>query len=227
MNEHNLSWLATGAPRSGTGYFWIMMRRLGFLATHERCSVQLEGFTVPPELVGGGETSWMLAPYIHRLKPGAPLIHLVREPLATIASIVRNRFLVRAPEEVRWEYGELARHHLPGLRDEQDPVALAALFWIRWNLMIEQHCCDRPYVRLLVEAIDLPELTALCRLLGHEPTVAQVRHALEVPRNTNTRGPTAEPRCWAEVPEPHRSRARHLAERYGYPHGGAVRGEAS
>ncbi len=65
------------------------------------------------------EVSWLAAPF---MRPGDPVIHLVRHPRVTVASIVARAFLHE--EE---PYGRFAYEHAGTF----DPW----LFWLRWTEM--------------------------------------------------------------------------------------------
>ena len=103
-----MQFIVTGAPRSGTAFFASL---LGW--AHERSyGLDTAGPALEPEV------SWLAAPHVTR--ESALVLHLVREPTATIRSIAAVGFLNADNDYGRYAYRFVQTY---------DPW----LFWLRWT----------------------------------------------------------------------------------------------
>jgi hypothetical protein len=115
--------LITGAGRSGTRWAAAAVTAAGVPCGHEQAFTperQTEGWVA--------ESSWLAAP--HTPMPGTYVVHLVRHPLAVIASLTARGFV--RPNR----YGNYAARHIPGLAAITDPVERCATYWVAWNQLV-------------------------------------------------------------------------------------------
>lgn len=143
-------------PRSGTGWLSKSLRSTGSdrYFTHERfwspnyydiIGPDPRNRKVPPEdrpMPEYGDVSWLALPDLEErtplwdrsLPPGRRhqvprIVHVMRSPYPTIASLVANKF---------WEkdnrFTRFARLNLRTLPDTDDPYILSAYFWCEWQL---------------------------------------------------------------------------------------------
>jgi len=176
--------LVTGCPRSGTTFVARVLQRLGLDVRHEDTGPDGAvsfALTVDDDEYPRGHKG----PRRSATKFDV-LVHLVREPLATISS------MATMPELLPW----FARHldlaawePLDRLIDRGAGANLFAHIWCGWNDLIE---AQRPALRVRVEDIDL--------------------HGLG--DKTNHRA--YQPFQWAALSANQESAVRERARRYGY-----------
>jgi hypothetical protein len=101
------------------------------------------------------ESSYMAAPYLdHPSLANVSIIHIVRHPLKVINSFVAGFeyfndwcLLMKDFEE----YHKFIYGHVPELYNRMSPVVRCALYWIRWNQMIEEKSKGHRYFLYRVE----------------------------------------------------------------------------
>lgn len=181
-----LRYVVTGTGRSGTVYLARLLTAAGLPCGHESfftpwgldmararlaghapvyssaISVEAGGDWVPKpdELVA--DSSYMAAPYLYSdLLEGACIIHAVRHPIAVINSFVLGLgyFLEPQPTDI-WH--EFIYGILPELRQHWHPLERAALYYARWNRVIEWLAGGKDYFFMRLE--DGPD--RLLRRLG-------------------------------------------------------------
>lgn len=193
----NLRYLVTGCERSGTSWSAMVLRLAKVKTTQE--------FLFP---VGGprwngvqeAEVSWMAAPHLASVPAHCRMVHVVRHPLPTITSSALHGIWKRGCRVPAFtNYAVEALGDLPG---ETDPVALACLYWVKWNEMIERH------VKTRVRVEDGP--SALLGALGIQCTV------IDPGKKVNTRA-VEPPLGWEDLPVHLLPSVRSMAARYGYP----------
>lgn len=84
------------------------------------------------------ESSYMAAPFLKEsVIASIPVIHVVRDPIKVVQSFVDHLgyFLQQEPTQ---NYEQFVYRHVPELKQELPPYDRAALFYVRWNEMIEQ-----------------------------------------------------------------------------------------
>lgn len=130
--------LVTGSTRSGSKFVSKTLRVSGLNVAWETCW-RLEGF-----LGWGnydGEVSCMAAPHLDTIDPDeVQVIHLVREPLAVMNSMI-GRYLF--PDE----YADNAwrawlRRQFPEAFVLETDLERAATLWLRWNEKVEPYADD-------------------------------------------------------------------------------------
>lgn len=125
--------LVTGAGRSGTWWLTHALRACGVPADHETA------YTIDRHGEGDWdcEVSWLAAPYT----PVADthVVHMVRDPLATIASRVAWGSFEDNDPAGRYDpriKGRWAIEHCPQITTGTSPVERAAIHWVEWNRMV-------------------------------------------------------------------------------------------
>lgn len=146
--------LVTGAGRCGTHFLCTALNRLGVPTGHE------EVFAYDESAAGQwgdrrGDCSWPGAVYPHRLPVGAPVLHLVRDPLATVRSRLGDNNLGAASSQ-RVVARFVARHRPDVFADAVDDTGRALLFVARWNRLVETiptAFAYHPYRRVRIEEL--------------------------------------------------------------------------
>lgn len=194
----SLKILITGTGRCGTGYMAQLFHSMGIRTGHERV------YTVGGSIVGvipEIECSWLAVPYLGSLHPNVRVIHLVREPLATIRSLVDNLFGVK---NTWWEF---AKKYSPMYQTHKGTVSSftyydsdllnAAAFYINWNRTIELHASHR----LNLENIGVSEIDTVLRDARLDVDPSTSYQALDVtPRDTNSRPIKTDPLTYDDFP---------------------------
>lgn len=122
------------------------------------------------------ESSWLAAPYLDRLD-GVYVVHLVRDPLKTIASRAATpTFRPRLSG-----HGRFAVHHAPDILRGHGRVERSAWHWVCWTRIITE---GRPDEVLRVEDVTADDVTRLARLaVADAPGITR----LPAPANTAKR----------------------------------------
>jgi hypothetical protein len=134
-----IKYLITGSARSGTGYIAQVLKSAGIPCGHEAIfshggldSAKLNVLAEPPFIA---DSSWLAAPFLSDdwLKD-VVIIHLVRDPVKTIESILRLKWL-----EQDTPYSRFAFRHVSELRDWRRMEERAAVYWLAWNRKIASY----------------------------------------------------------------------------------------
>ena len=132
-----IDFVVTGTPRSGTTYVAKVLQKLGLECRHERrftpWDVVIESYRL--NSVPWGDSSWLAAPFLHLLPPTTRVLHIVRDPLKTLNSIIGTG-QIDWPDDYRTfiaKYCWNDENYWP-----TDVGRDAQVFWERWNLMIER-----------------------------------------------------------------------------------------
>jgi hypothetical protein len=186
--------VVTGCARSATLFMAEALSRLDHPCGHEVLFTP-ETTTVPAFADAQGDVSWLAAPFLADLPAGTVVLHQVRDPLATIRSMVGVRMFQTKPHpfmQVRYRlqyyrirvarpitnarFVRFAARHCPGVFDLPDQVSRGASYWVRWNRMIEGAAArpDLRYRRYRVEELDDELLLELDRMLGGSASPADV-----------------------------------------------------
>lgn len=199
-----------GAQRSGTRYLATVLFAAGVDAMHEG-NVPGTGWRVHdprngPRFDHDVDVCWHNAWWLDTTLAGVPVVHLVRDPLASIASSVVRRTFTRPRPSGRW-----AIDRLPELRGGAG-VERAVRYWCVWNELIEPHA-DR---RLRVEDVTTGELAGILDDADVAYDLNDLAAAVhDTPTDVN-RNETRRPLRWDDLPDSVRDRAATLAARYGY-----------
>lgn len=162
--------VVTGLGHSGTGWASRLFTALGAPCTHEGQITH----TRCPRRPDGGESSWLAVGHLDVIDPEIPVVHLVRDPWAVLASTVRSRFLGSGPHR-RTPHARFIYRARPVL-DRPGPWARQVGWVARWD----EPLGDRAGLRFRVE--DANEAT-VAELLSHVgarvPTSATIRRVLD------------------------------------------------
>jgi hypothetical protein len=209
-----VSLLATGAQRSGTRYLATVLRRAGVDATHEGNSPDERGWPQHDPREGPRadvdvDVCWHAAWWLGSDGlSGTFVVHLVRDPLASVASSVTRQTFWRPRPSGRW-----AMERMPEVGEGQSNIERCAVYWRYWNSMVERHA----RARLLVEHASVSVLAGLLSSAGVGFDRGRLAEAIEATSkhvNTNPgRGRTVD---WQQIPEPPRQAVAEMARRYGY-----------
>lgn len=125
--------IITGCPRSGTGYIAKLFTHAGIPCGHEQKyynyqSVNLTSHVKNPQ----AESSWLAIPHLHKYKN---ILHIVREPMKVISSMMNVDFL----QEGEMEFVAEA---LPDIL-KLEGIERYVYFWTQWNMLIEKHTDKR------------------------------------------------------------------------------------
>jgi hypothetical protein len=121
-----------GTGRSGTGYAARLITEAS-----RRTSCTHEGWWRAIGDPQGGQdvdASWLALPDIETGAWSGPVVHLVRDPVATVESLLRTEFfgaIVDTP------YPQFALAHCPAAEEKlavEGAVAAAVQFWASWNV---------------------------------------------------------------------------------------------
>lgn len=121
-----------GTGRSGTGY----MSRLLTEATKGTTSCAHEGWWCALGDPAPGldiDASWLALPDIEAGAWAGPVVHVVRDPVKVVESMLRTEFFGAIIDTA---YPQFALEHCSAARDALlwSPVAAAVEFWANWNL---------------------------------------------------------------------------------------------
>jgi hypothetical protein len=211
--------VVTSTPRSGTGWTHRAMYAAGIPTGHETHFVYwLQRYEDPARQGLWGDSSWLAAPFLPSMPDGTTVVHLVRNPLETVASLVSlGHFDDWSPGKNG--YKTFMQRHMPGgMPEPADAVARAAWFWASWHAMIDLHLASCPHLRpfrgtglaRLEEAAGwLPELYRL--VAGRDASPGSLKAALATGRYNDGRGEKPSV-AWDMLPP----MAAEMARRYGY-----------
>lgn len=171
-----------GTGRCGTGYIAELLARAGAGVGHERFWC---GGVQPPVLGLDVDVSWLALPDIEAGAWSGPVVHIIRDPVATVRSLVRTGLFgpIAGPLQ------DFAYTNCPAVRG-LDVVAAAVEWWCDWNA----RCAKVSAATLHIEAF--PRQSAL-NTLGLVLGVDLDRPLAEdIPHNTNRT-----PRGWSPILE--------------------------
>ena len=173
-----------GTGRSGTKYMAELMRANGLNCGHESyySPIRMESGDQDESL--DGDSSWLAVPYLEQDVPRSPTIHVTRNPVAVVKSLLEIRFFHPETEEAPfrqflWKYSNIFQH--------EDPVVRAVEFWVEWNT----RCKYLSDVTMPIEQLDYHVLSDLLKhQIYPQPLSRDINHAPEslqagrVPDNT-------------------------------------------
>ncbi len=206
--------LFTGCGRSGTGYVAKLITEAGLVCGHEWAfnpfragywgSFEAESSCLALRAVEDGMINY-----------DCLVVHLIRNPLAVIRSVIGVGLLDQNPPRYKAKYTAWLCANTPQcFAPHLSPVTRAALYWLFVNQRAE-NCID---YRLRVEDINELDLREISEIIG-KPLDAT---ALDrVSKNTNG-GQRDDSITWEDVlASLNPTQRRHfesMAERYGYAH---------
>ena len=187
LERRSLDFVVTGTPRSGTQYVARVLRSLGLDCWHER-SFNPWGIVVDAYRLNDrpwGDSSWLAVPFLDLIPASTKVLHVVREPLSTINSMIGTRhFNHPRPGDFQKFLG---RHCWNDENHRSADVGEdAQTFWVEWNRRIEES--GRVFRRFQVEAIGGVLPAVMSELGGARVTQPEITRVLQtVPTTVNTR----------------------------------------
>jgi hypothetical protein len=140
------TFVVTGTGRCGTAHAWRALRGLGVPTTHETF-FRADRRSLPPADAAeyaadtSNDVSLYAAPFLR--EAGVPSLHLVRDPIATVNSLLH----LRLPLACSHELCEFIRHFVTPEGDTDE--AQWADYWVKWN----QLCAAQATLTVRVEAL--------------------------------------------------------------------------
>jgi len=217
----DISYVVVSTPRSGTGWMHRALSAMGLACGHETHFVYwLQRHGDPNRDGVWGDSSWLAAPFLGDLPDGVVVIHLVRNPLKSIASLVSlGHFDEWLP--AKNPYKRFMQKHMPGSMPElATAIERAAWFWASWHRMIDLHIVSRPCLRTFPRSGGVARLeeaeswipVMYREITGKPPEENAIDAAMSVDREYNT-GRGKKPHVeWGMLPP----RVIETAESYGY-----------
>lgn len=158
-SDINLKYLITGTGRCGTKFVSQLLTSAGVTCGHESIfSIDIKD---QPTLLA--DSSWLAAPSILSLNKDCKIIHLVRDPIKVISSLMKIRFFALPTAMVgdsRWfqqyEYTKFVYKQFPGITTQHKELDKCVSFYICWNFLIEEMLKTRRYatIRYKIEDVD-------------------------------------------------------------------------
>lgn len=178
-DDSRIEFLVTGCGRSGTQYASNRIAAAGIPCHHER---RFTAFGHTEIFDSVGECSWYAAPFLDRLPPGTPVLHIVRSPEKVVDSFARIGLMAKNPA-THITHGDPTLRYLKCLHFNPrrlyrrtryvfqhriflnrhttcltQPAEMLRLwcYWTQWNLLIEDSCkaLSLPYLRVKLETLD-------------------------------------------------------------------------
>lgn len=210
--------MITGCGRSGTLYASQLFDRVGISCAHEQVFGPLAMKTGRLSKVRRnrqGEASWIAAgilPDRHSPIPDLSIIHLVRNPVAVIRSMMGVGSFSR-----RSNYRKFIYEKLPHLKT-MPPLHACCEFWCDWNRRTSKLRRDYELCRVKVEQLsdDAANLEWLAGSLGYTVSRSDISEAIRALGTTVHGRSRDEGVCWDTLPRGLRDQVRDLAEVYGY-----------
>lgn len=144
-----------GTGGSGTGFMAALLRACGVRCGHEQWWTP-----IGRRRVAGlaGDSSWLAVPDIEAGAWSGPVVHVTRDPVATVRNLVGGGVFSPAGHP---RFVEFACAHEPGLTGVP-PVEAAVEWWVRWN----GRCAMVADLTVRIE--DVPaRLADIARVIGH------------------------------------------------------------
>ena len=181
-----MDFVVTGTPRSGTSYMSSLLNALGYDCSHERCfdPWHITFAEERPDDRLWGDSSWLAVPYLGDLPDATKIVHVVRDPVDAINSILGTGQLHWADSD----YRRYIAHHWQGDREwwPREFALAAQAFWTEWNLRIEStgRVATRVQLESVIDRVD-DLLTVVDSGAGAaRPTAAELRRLAPVGINS-------------------------------------------
>jgi len=213
--------VVAGCGRSGTMFTWQLLNWLDvrtsfeeFFGSQARCVTADDYKTWLQSTSTAGEVSGLSPPYSSIMaEAGVTVVHLVRNPVAVIASLLGLNTFTKPmvwSRNVKFNF-----RHVPEMNLTDDPLDLALKYWLHWNAMVE------PHAAAWFRAEDLTTVGAVSRLVcactgSSAVDTAQAKTALgHFGKTWNAKDRKGI--RWASIPDSQlKTQVAMAAERYGY-----------
>lgn len=121
------------------------------LASYSDEENNISWFPKGEDIVLEGDSSYMAAPFLnHSCFDNVIIIHVVREPIKVINSFLGFGYFAEDifKNEHHRRYLDFMYTHVPELRESMPAIDRAALYYIKWNKMIEERAKARIFHRI-------------------------------------------------------------------------------
>lgn len=140
-----MRFLISGTGRCGTGFCTRLFLSAGVNCSHEgifnlhgweNAYRQLLHMRSHPSQGWQAEASWLAFPHLMRSELyNVTVIHLVREPIKVVESLIRMGFFTLSPV---LPYSSYVHHYLPYMEQLEDPVEKAVYMYLKINWFVEE-----------------------------------------------------------------------------------------
>lgn len=179
-----------------------------FLIHLSECSTNAtEKWTEPKDIVA--DSSYMSAPFLNNeIFKDAKIIHVVRHPINVISSFVLcGNYFTNKPVKHNIYYEKFIKSHCPEVyNNNYDCVTRGAIFYIKWNEMIENLSNKNNYFFYRIE--DDP--SKLIKFLNKE------NYSKDIDKKTNTWNTNNFKITINEIQKPIREQLIKIGKKYGY-----------
>lgn len=171
-----MRFVITGCARSGTKYTAHLLTRCGIATGHEDAFNRWgDGGALQDDWRDDsydGDSSYIAAPHAAELREsGLTVVHLVRPPLAVIASIAGMGWL----GDLTTPYVAYVAAHLPEIAEQPPGPRRAAAYWLGWNALVEDHA----HLLWHTGHVDEADIHTLADIIGVKIAKTRVAAALE------------------------------------------------
>jgi len=167
-----MKWMVVaGSPGAGLGWFAHVLRASGIPCSHEAvyaCAAPEPAETWPEP----AEASWAAAPWLSGLASDVLVVHLVREPVALVRTLLGLRLC-------DWGHGDpdaqrFVQVHLGSALADPTPLQRSIAFAHSWGALVDAHAA----CRIQVEELDGETVADLGRAIGIGVDVERAERAL-------------------------------------------------
>lgn len=174
----NLKFLITGTGKCGTVYLANLLTAWGIPCGHEAiftnqgleeaierlksprkikfsgCADKLPKWTNPTEILA--DSSYMATPFLEeKILKNTKIIYLIRNPIKVINSFVTGDYFDKHWPEITVPFQNFIKQHLPNLYDNDlNKINRAALFYLKWNELIENKIQNKNHIIHKIEDCD-------------------------------------------------------------------------
>jgi hypothetical protein len=177
-----IRYVIASTPRSGTAYISQVLSSLGLECGHERffgvscmsfgkevCNpTKREYWTRRNNALG--DSSWLVVPHLACLPKEAKIIHIVRDPIASLNSMIHTDHFRWDINDDHWtrKYAQYIFKELGQVAWPDDQLGRAQLFYVQWHKLILEHSSSQNYVFSCLEDIDRSFIKKVLCLIGYE-----------------------------------------------------------
>ncbi len=191
----------TGTGRSGTMGMSMLLNQAGVRTAFEEFFCPQLNLLIAEQYTSwlgstgtAGEVSSLAAPYLPHLKADVVVLHQVRNPVATLASLM-GEWGAAGLKGVRWYPNvKFNRRYLQDISLDDPPLVFYMKYWLGWNELIE----PRAQWHFRIETVDIAPGAIWERLLQYIDVALVLPPVYE--RNYNT-GPRDKRVTWRSIPE--------------------------
>lgn len=180
MDTHRF--VITGTGRCGTSYMSTVMQACRIVTGYQE-KYTSAGYQPNPFI--RGDSSWMAPPHLDRFT--GYVLHVVRNPLDTINSLIGSHFFDTNKEFIQ--------AHAPTVLTYETNVERAMAWYVEWNRRIEPYA----HMRIQVETVTGQELVDVVRYAGAHHAPWEIQTYIEQVPHTNTGDPTE--LLWNDLPD--------------------------